>query len=98
MKCKDRKFATDVVDQRMMQWLMQHAQGYGIEMNGPWLLVSCKRVKPTELTPLLGTMQGYVQHVPNVAYGLYGEGQATGQQPTPQPAQQPPTQPGTFTA
>jgi hypothetical protein len=100
VKCKDRKFATDVIDQRMMQWLMEHGAGYGIEMNGPWLLVSCKRVRPTELTPLLGTMQQYVRHVPTVAYSLYGTGQSQDAAAPPPPAQapQPPAQPGTFTA
>jgi len=99
VKSKDKKFANDVIDQRMMQWLMQHGEGYGIEMNGPWLLVSHKRVRPTELTPLLGTLQGYVQHVPTVVYSLYG---TRPQQPEqPQPAQQvkePPPPTGTFTA
>jgi type II secretory pathway pseudopilin PulG len=73
VKSKDRKFANDVIDARMMQWLLQSGERYAFEMSGPFVLVYCKRLKPLELTPLLGTLQAYVDHVPRVAYSLYGD-------------------------
>jgi hypothetical protein len=73
VKSKDRKFANDVIDARMMQWLLESGQHYAYEMNGPYVLVYCKRVKPLELTPLLGTLKEYVDHVPRVAYSLHGD-------------------------
>ncbi|MFL5797193.1 MAG: hypothetical protein ACJ77A_04580 [Actinomycetota bacterium] len=73
VKSRDRKFATDVIDARMMQWLLEEGEHHAFEMNGPFVLVYSKRVKPLELTPLLGTLKGYVDHVPRVAYSLYGD-------------------------
>jgi type II secretory pathway pseudopilin PulG len=73
VKSHDRKFANDVVDARMMQWLIESGERYAFEMSGPYVLVYCKRVKPLELTPLLGTLKAYLDHVPKVAYSLYGD-------------------------
>jgi len=73
VKSKDRKFANDVIDARMMQWLLESGERYAFEMNGPYVLTYCKRIKPLELTPLLGTLKAYVDHVPRVAYSLYGD-------------------------
>jgi hypothetical protein len=42
-------------------------------MNGPYVLVYCKRLRPAELTPLLGSLKLYLEHVPKVAYSLYGD-------------------------
>jgi hypothetical protein len=33
-----------------------------------------KRLRPLELTPLLGAMKAFRDHVPRVVYGLYGSG------------------------
>jgi hypothetical protein len=73
VKSSDKKFANDVIDARMMQWLLQSAEGYAFDMNGPWVLAFCKRRRPVELTPLLGTLKSYVEHVPKVAYSLHGD-------------------------
>lgn len=73
VKSQDRKFANDVIDARMMQWLLQADDGFAFEMNGPYVLVYCKRLRPAELVPLLGMLQQYVGHVPKVAYSLYGD-------------------------
>jgi hypothetical protein len=84
-----------LVDARMMQWLLQTDDGFAFEMNGPYVLVYCKRLRPTELTPLLGVMKGYLDHVPKVAYSLYGNPAKAAElysgvpQPAP-PAVQPP--------
>ena len=54
----------------------------------------CKRLKPVELTPLLGSLEGYLDHVPKVAYSLYGDPAKAAQLysgvPQPQQATQPP--------
>ena len=74
VKCKDKKFATDLVDARMMQWLLEQ-DGWGFELTGSSLLTYCKRLKPTELIPLLGTMKAFRDHIPRVVYDLYGNNQ-----------------------
>jgi hypothetical protein len=72
VKCKDRKFAFDFVDQRMMRWLLGTDPGFSFETSGRWLLVACKRRRPTELIPLLGTLQQFRDQIPRVVYDLYG--------------------------
>ena len=71
VKSKDRKFAVDFCDARMMQWLLTHGEGFGFEVVGDRLLVSCRRVAPTELIPLLGTMKGFRDQIPRVVFSLY---------------------------
>jgi hypothetical protein len=71
VKCTDQKFATDLVDARMMQWLLPQ-EGWGFELTGPYLLAYCKRRKPTELIPLLGTLRAFRDHIPRVVYDLHG--------------------------
>jgi hypothetical protein len=72
VKCADRKFAFDLVDQRMMGWLLATDPGFSFEASGRWLLVSSKRRRPTELIPLLGTLQQFRDQVPRVVFDLYG--------------------------
>ena len=74
VKGKDRKFANDFVDQRMMRWLLQTDRGFSFEACGRWLLVYSKRRRPTELIPLLGTLAQFREQVPPVVYDLYAAG------------------------
>jgi type II secretory pathway pseudopilin PulG len=78
IKSKDRKFATDLIDARMMQWLLATEKGWSYELSGPYLLCYHKRLRPVELTPLLGTMKEFRDHIPRVVYGLYGSGASGG--------------------
>ncbi len=71
VRSPDRKFAVDFCDARMMQWLLGHGQGYGFEVVGDRLLASCKRLAPTEIVPLLGSMQGFRDQIPRVVFSLY---------------------------
>lgn len=66
----DRKFANDLVDQRMMRWLLG-TRGFGFETAGRWLLCYSKRRSPSELVELLGTLKGFRDQVPRVVYDLY---------------------------
>jgi hypothetical protein len=79
VKCQDRKFANDVVDARMMQWLLstqQQGHRWGFEMNGPYVMCYTKRLKPLELVPLFGTLREFHEHIPRVMWSLYGTGAA----------------------
>jgi hypothetical protein len=71
VRSPDRKFAVDFCDARMMQWLLAHGEGYGFEIVGDRALASSHRLAPTELIPLLGTMQGFREQIPRVVYSLY---------------------------
>ena len=71
VKCSEPKFANDFVDARMVAWLLAHGDGYAFEACGGDLLVAHRRLGPTELTPLLGTAQGFAQAIPKVVFELY---------------------------
>lgn len=71
VKSKDRKFANDMLDARMMQWLMGVDSAFQFELSETWLLVFSKKRDPSELVPLLGTAQQFREHVPHVVYDLY---------------------------
>jgi hypothetical protein len=71
VKSKDRKFANDVVDSRMMQWLQKADGAFHFETCGTWLLAFSKKRRPNDLIPLLGTLQQFRDHVPRVVYELY---------------------------
>ena len=71
VKSQDRKFAVDFCDARMMDWLLAHGEGFGFEVVGDRLLVSCGRLAPNRLIPLLGTMHGFRDQIPRVVYSLY---------------------------
>ncbi len=72
VKAEDRKFANDLIDARMMQWLLTVDGGFEFEISGKWILCYGKRRAPLELVPLLGTVERFREHVPRVVYELYG--------------------------
>lgn len=74
VKCKDRKFANDFIDQRMMRWLLQTDHAFQFEVCAKWLLCFSKRRRPLDLVPLLGTAQRFRRQVPGVVFELYGTG------------------------
>jgi hypothetical protein len=74
VKCSEKKFANDFVDARMIEWLMRHGDGYSFEACADQLLVAHRRLQPVEMTPLLGTAQGFSKAVPRVVFELYPKG------------------------
>jgi hypothetical protein len=71
VKCRDRRFANDLVDQRMMRWLLASDGGVAFEAVGGWILISTRRVPPSDIVPVLATLKGFREHVPRVVYDLY---------------------------
>ncbi len=71
VKSKDRRFAVAFIDQRMMRFLLGTDPAFGFEACGRWLLCYSKRRRPSELIPLLGTLQRFRDHVPRVVFDLY---------------------------
>jgi hypothetical protein len=72
VKSGDRKFANDLIDARMMQWLVTVDDAFQFEVSGKWILCFSKRRAPLDLVPLIGTLQQFRQRVPRVVYELYG--------------------------
>jgi len=67
----DRKFASDLVDARMMAWLLGHASDYGFDVVGNRVLVAGPKCSPEEMIQVIGTAKGFVDHVPKVVFSLY---------------------------
>ena len=75
----DRKFANDLIDARMIDWLLTVDVGFRFETAGPYVLCYGARRPPLELVPLIGTLKGFVDHVPRVVYELYGDADGIGE-------------------
>jgi hypothetical protein len=71
VKCEDRKFANDLIDARMIRWLLGTDDAFRFEVCGRWILAYGEKRRPQELIPLFGTLQQFWQHVPRVVYDLY---------------------------
>ncbi len=71
VKAKDRKFANDMLDARMMQWLIGVDGAFQFELSAKWVMVYSRKRDPSELVPLLGTAQQFRENVPHVVYDLY---------------------------
>jgi hypothetical protein len=77
VKCADRRFANDLLDARMMQWLLGVDGAFEFEVSGRWILCYSRKRPPADLIPLLGTLERFRAQIPRVVYDLYGPG-ATG--------------------
>jgi hypothetical protein len=66
------KFANDVLDQRMMRWLLSTDRTFAFETRGRWLLVYSGQLPPRALPVHLDTLKGFRDRIPRVVYDLYG--------------------------
>jgi hypothetical protein len=76
VRCADRKFANDLVDSRMMRWLLGVDGAFRFEVSGTWVLCYSSRLRPMDLVPLIGSAKEFLDHVPRVVFELYGTGAA----------------------
>ena len=71
VKARERKFAYEVLDGRMLDWMVRFDQGLGFEVVGNRILAYRGRTKSSGLIPLIGTLVMFRDRIPNVAWGLY---------------------------
>jgi hypothetical protein len=71
VRSSDTKFANDLVDARMMDWLMNHAAGFSFEVAGQEALCYERKLPPVDMLPLLGTAKAFLDHIPEVVSFLY---------------------------
>jgi hypothetical protein len=71
VKSEDRKFANDLLDSRMMTWLLGADSAFRFEVSGRWVMAYGKKRRPADLIPLVGTLRQFREHVPHVVYELY---------------------------
>jgi hypothetical protein len=74
VKGHDERFATAFCDARMMDWLLQHGDGYAFEVVGDRLLCWCRRVEPGAMIHLLGTSKAFREQIPAVVSDMYPRG------------------------
>jgi hypothetical protein len=69
--CEDARFASALVDQRMMAWLMEAAAGVGFQSADGRVLVFADRVEPWQLESILAIGAGFLSQVPGALRSLY---------------------------
>jgi len=69
VRCTDREFAFQLVDPRMMQWLLSVQGQFGFQVGGRKMLVHAHHLDPSALIPLLGTAKAFHDHVPDLVFG-----------------------------
>jgi hypothetical protein len=68
----ERRFAYDLIDARLMRWLLSLGRPTSFEVAGRWILAYHGRVRPTGLIPLIGSVAGFQERIPRAATSLYG--------------------------
>ena len=71
LKSDDRKFASDLLDARMMQWLLQYGQGQSFEVGGRWIVTWAPRLPGPSLADLVAYATSFRANVPRVIASLY---------------------------
>ncbi len=73
VRCEEPRFASAVIDARMIEWLLGMAPTPGFEVQGRWILAYRSQVQPWELEELLGLLEAFVERIPGAARSLYPE-------------------------
>jgi hypothetical protein len=69
--CTDRRFASALVDPRMLEFLLATKGELNFEIKGRWLLVWTDPVKAAFMPGLLRVAEEFVAHIPPVVWELY---------------------------
>lgn len=72
VKSKNRKFAFELIDPRMMQWLLSCDRSFGFELHGKAVLIYSHRLRPHELLPLIGSLKEFRDRIPRLVWTNYG--------------------------
>lgn len=70
----DTRFATAVLDGRMMQWLTSRPPSESFEIAGGWLLAATAQVPPWEVEQVLEIALAFRERIPPVVRSLFGDG------------------------
>jgi hypothetical protein len=72
VKAGDRRFAYELVDARLMRWLLALERSVSFEVAGRWILAYHGRVRPAALIPLIGAASEFRNRIPRATWGQYG--------------------------
>lgn len=71
VRCSDRRFASALVDARMMGWVLDLRPRPGFEIEGPWLLAYRPQVWPWEIESVLGLLDAFLARIPRAVRSMY---------------------------
>ena len=71
VRCADRRFATALLDARLLELLVGTHGELSFELKGRWLLVSAPPVRPPLVPGLIGVAEAFVAAIPKVVWDLY---------------------------
>jgi len=87
VQCEDAKFATDLLDPQMMEFVLGTEGLVDFQTKGRFLLVTAGQVEEAEaMLGLIGVAEGFVDRVPPLVWDLYGrfpDGMGTEEMPAP---------------
>jgi hypothetical protein len=72
VQAAERRFAYELIDARMIRWLLSLDRPVSFEVAGPWILAYHGRVRPEGLIPLIGAAAELRERIPRGAWSLYG--------------------------
>lgn len=71
VKAQEQKFAFEVLDARMLRWLVDFDQGLAFEVAGNRVLAYRKRHGASGMMPLIETLLMFRERIPRVAWSLH---------------------------
>lgn len=71
VQCEDPRFATTLVDQRMMAWLLESSATVAFELREDRLLCVSQRLSPASIPMLIKAIRGFHERIPGVVASLY---------------------------
>jgi hypothetical protein len=90
VECDDARFATTLVDQRMMAWLLASPVPVAFELREDRLLAATRRLSPASIPPLVEAVRGFHDRIPRVVASLYPPRPMGGGTPEGRGARKPP--------
>jgi hypothetical protein len=74
VRSDDRRWASAVVDQRMIGWLLESDPALGFQLQHGWLLAWMPLLPPQELDRVLTMAEAFHERIPGAVWSLYGNG------------------------
>jgi hypothetical protein len=100
VQCADAKFATDLLDPQMMEFILASKGLVDVQTKGRFLLLTTNQVQAEAMIGLLGMAEGIVERVPPLVWELYErfpDGMGTTDMPSPPASTKPGDRLGLFT-
>lgn len=74
VRAADRRFASAVVDQRMMRWLLEPGPVHGFQLQRGWLVAWMPRLQASELERVLTFAEVFHERIPPAIWSLSRDG------------------------